>query len=85
MEPETYQHPKQPHPEKPLVVYPTESDANPPKNAAYWKRRAMALESQVKEMQNDMAMIARLLEKEGFEGGSIIDHIVGTIYCHLKP
>jgi len=24
MEPETYQHPKQPHPEKPLVVYPTE-------------------------------------------------------------
>lgn len=34
MEPETYQHPKQPHPEKPLVVYPTESDANPPKNAA---------------------------------------------------
>ena len=60
-------------------------DPNPPKNAAYWKRRAKALESQVKEMQNDMAMIARLLEKEGFEGGSIIDHIVGTIYCHLKP
>ena len=24
MDPETYQNPKQPHPEKPLVVYPTE-------------------------------------------------------------
>jgi hypothetical protein len=39
MEPETYQHPKQPHAEKPLAVYPT--DPNPPRNAAYWKRKTV--------------------------------------------
>ena len=42
MDPETYQHPKQPHAEKPLVVYPTElTDPNPPKNASYWKRKTV--------------------------------------------
>jgi hypothetical protein len=45
MEPETYQHPKQPHAEKPLAVYPT--DPNPPKNAAYWKRRALKAEKEL--------------------------------------
>jgi|GEM_PF-6311587 len=52
MDPETYQHPKQPHAEKPLVVYPTElTDPNPPKNAAYWKRRALKAEESNAELE----------------------------------
>jgi hypothetical protein len=66
MEPETYQHPKQPHAEKPLAVYPT--DPNPPKNAAYWKRRALKAEKELAYRVNNF-------ENSGLWPSTIIEAI----------